>query len=301
MKISIITPTRNQVQFIQQTLDSVATQNWPEIEHIVLDALSTDGTPDLLKACTHPIQFVSEKDRGQSDAINKGFRMATGEILAWLNSDDWYQDGTLEFVGRWFEEHPECHWLAGAVDNIFPDGTTRRVTPAYHGLEALLGRERYSLHQPGIFWRRSMFEKVGDLDINLSCSFDHDFWIRSVLNGFQPICVERPLACFRIHADSKTGRAMKASLEEDWELFCRHQGALDEKQRQSVSDALVRYEAGYFIANFYYLMENEGRSAALRYFFSRIRAGLKVRPFRLLLGALWRIPGGKAPAWSTRR
>ena len=114
-KVSIITPSYNQGQFIERTILSVLEQDYPNVEYIVMDGGSTDNTVEILKKYEDRLIWKSEPDKGMSDAINKGFRMATGEIIAWINSDDIYQPGAIEFVARYFAEHSE-------VDVIYGEG-----------------------------------------------------------------------------------------------------------------------------------------------------------------------------------
>src|SRR5919199_239465 len=111
--ISVITPSYNQAQFIRQTVESVLTQNYPRLEYIVIDGLSTDNTLDVLKPYQTKLRLISERDNGQTDAINKGLRMATGDIVCWLNSDDFFLPNTLEIVGDFFLAHPNKTWLTG--------------------------------------------------------------------------------------------------------------------------------------------------------------------------------------------
>ena len=116
--ISIVTPSYNQGKFIEDTIQSVLIQNYPNFEHIIVDNCSTDGTVEILKKYPF-LKWISEPDKGQTDALNKGFRKATGDIIAYLNSDDQYCPGVFLTVADYFLEHPECKWLCGNV--IFTD------------------------------------------------------------------------------------------------------------------------------------------------------------------------------------
>jgi glycosyltransferase involved in cell wall biosynthesis len=117
-KISIITPSYNQVNFIQHTIDSVLGQEYPNLEYIIIDGGSTDGTVEIIKGYLGRLQWISERDNAQSDAINKGLRISTGEVVAFLNSDDIYEPGALEKVGQFFAKHREAKWVTGKCHTI---------------------------------------------------------------------------------------------------------------------------------------------------------------------------------------
>jgi len=177
MKISIITPSFNQGAFIEETIRSVQEQNYDDIEHIVVDGGSTDGTMAVLKRFPH-LRWISEKDEGQSDAINKGFRLAAGDIIAWLNSDDWYERNVLGDVAKYFEEHPDCMILYG--DITFVDKEGKRLyaftgdTLSFDNLVACPDIVR----QPSFFWRRELLAESGGVDRSLRLVMDFDFFLR---------------------------------------------------------------------------------------------------------------------------
>ena len=128
LKFSVITPSFNNAQYIEQTIKSVLEQNYPNFEHIVIDGGSTDGTVEILKKHSH-LKWVSEKDEGQADALNKGFRMATGDIIAWINSDDWYEPNIFGNIAEWFERNPDKNIVMGDCNLIDParnDGEVAR-------------------------------------------------------------------------------------------------------------------------------------------------------------------------------
>ena len=206
-KISVITPSYNQAEFIEATLKSVLDQGYPNLEYIVIDGGSTDGSVDIIQKYADKLAYwVSEKDRGQSHAINKGFQRATGDILCWLNSDDYFLPGTLEFVAEQLGDGSGCFALVGHCLFVYPDG---RPPLLRHGnyvdhRELLKFWTSYEMHQPAIFWRREVYEKVGLLDENLHYIMDFDYWTRiSEHFGFKP--VDRVLAGATYHAAAKTG------------------------------------------------------------------------------------------------
>jgi len=202
-KITIVTPSFNQGQFIEETICSVLDQNYPNLEYIVVDGGSTDQTIEVIRKYEPQLSsWVSEKDRGQVHAINKGLARATGEIFGFLNSDDLYMPGTFAVVGEYFEKRPETEWVCG--DTIMfeegrPDELIETVVPksAAHCLSWA-----YTAAQPGHFWRR---ELLGDgFDEAWPYDFDHDLYVRLLLAGHKCQYIPRPFARYRLHEASKT-------------------------------------------------------------------------------------------------
>lgn len=212
MKISIITPSLNQVAYIQATIASVLDQNYPDLEYIVVDGGSTDGTPDVLKKYGRRLRWVSEPDRGQTDAINKGLRMAEGEVLAYLNADDLYLPGTLDRVAGYFKTHPDAGWLYGHCRLIDESGNPigELDAPPFN-LRRMIDRAEY-VPQPTVFWRRSAAAVVGEFDVALRYTMDYDYFIR--LGTYTPgHRLDAELACFRLQPASKT---IASSEERFW-------------------------------------------------------------------------------------
>jgi glycosyltransferase involved in cell wall biosynthesis len=204
-RISIVTPSFNQGSFLEHTIQSVLNQNYPNLEYIIVDGGSTDGSVDVIKKYDSKLAYrVSEKDKGQSDAINKGFRRATGEILAWLNSDDCYLPGTLERVADFFSSHPAVDLMYGDLLLIDVSGNIlgiRRVVP-YNYTLALYGLS--TVPQPSAFFRRRALDVVGLLDEELHYQMDTEFFLRFGKRGLNVKHLPVPLAMFRLHAQSKT-------------------------------------------------------------------------------------------------
>jgi glycosyltransferase involved in cell wall biosynthesis len=205
-KISVITPALNQGRFIEQTVRSVLLQGYPKLEYIVIDGGSRDETVDILRKYEPWLAYwVSESDRGQSDAINKGLARATGEILCWLNSDDFYPPGTLNLVGQVLAKGTGNYALVGHARTVFQDGRApveeagrfinrRRLLAFWQG---------YQMHQPSIFWRREVFEKVGLLDEELHLIMDFDYWAR-IAESYSFTNVDAVLSCRNQHPQAKT-------------------------------------------------------------------------------------------------
>ena len=206
-KITVVTPSYNQAQFLEKTITSVLNQGYPNLEYMVIDGGSTDGSVEIIQKYADRLDYwVSEKDEGQSHAINKGFLRATGEILCWLNSDDYFLPGTLHLVAEQLREGTGCHALVGHCYVVYTDGRPDVLNEGrYTNHRKLLQFwQGYQMHQPAIFWRREVYEKVGLLDEDLHYIMDYDYWVRiSKHFGFKEI--DRPLACATFHPDAKTG------------------------------------------------------------------------------------------------
>ncbi|CAN5454414.1 hypothetical protein BH09BAC1_BH09BAC1_00830 [soil metagenome] len=201
-KISIITPSYNQGHYIEETIVSIIGQGYPNLEYIIIDGGSKDGTVDVIKKYEEHITYwVSEKDAGQSDAINKGLKMATGDIVAWLNSDDIYTPGTLKVIGELFASNPETGIAYGDVESFFPDGKTEIWKNDFQAPDFF---SRVSIHQPGVFWRRDLHDVYGYLDASFYYLMDYDLWARLFFN-VQSKRVNQVLARFRVHDNAKTG------------------------------------------------------------------------------------------------
>ncbi|MFC2165104.1 glycosyltransferase family 2 protein [Acidobacteriota bacterium] len=201
--VSIITPSFNQSRFIEETMLSVKNQDYPSVEHIIVDGNSTDNTIDVLKKYEnmYEMHWISEKDEGQTDAINKGFRMAKGEIIGWLNSDDLYFDTrTLSFVVDLFARESGFHVLYGDSLLINEDNLALRMEsmPPYSYQRLLRG---CYLIQPSVFFRREVIERH-ELDINLNFVMDYEYWLR-IAKEYPFYQVDRILSVDRYHPARK--------------------------------------------------------------------------------------------------
>ena len=302
-RLTVITPSYMQGEFIEQTIRSVLLQGYPNLEYFILDGGSRDATQEIIRKYEPWLAgWRCAKDAGQSAAVNEGWARATGEVLAWLNSDDWYFPGALPLVGRRFVAEPSVAWLAGAVDDVDVAGKFLKRHPAVAApLARALGRKDYGCYQPGMFWRRTLIEKVGPLDVELNCAFDQDFWVRSLLAGFSMVELAEPVACFRVHGGSKTGGLSPRALEEDWKLFARYGAHLAPDERRQAVAWLRAYEADYLVSCTYKLLQAGRRGEALRYLLRKISLAPLVHPRRAWLGAVLRtVMTGRAPEWFTR-
>ena len=204
LKISIITPSYNQGEYIKDTVESILSQSYKNIEHIVFDGCSTDKTIEVLKKYKH-LDWVSEKDKGQTDAINKGFKKAKGDILCYLNSDDMLLPDSLGFVADYFSKNKGIDLIYGNC--IFTD-TDLNVIKTRGSEDFNLRRLLYLgysyIQQPSTFFRRSVFEDIGPLDEELDYVMDYDYWIRAAKSGKVLKYIDRDLSKMRIHTGAKT-------------------------------------------------------------------------------------------------
>lgn len=202
--ISIVVPSYNQGQFIGDTIDSILNQDIPGIEILVMDGGSTDQTVDVLRTYGDRIQWVSERDKGQSDAINKGMARVRGDILAYLNSDDRYVPGALRLVLDTFHKHTGADIIYGDINYIDTRGAL--ICPV-KTIDFDYGVFRYDydfICQPASFWRRSVIDRIGMMDLDLRYHMDYDFFMRAAVAGCRFHHLRRPLADFRFHGESKT-------------------------------------------------------------------------------------------------
>lgn len=200
--VSIVTPSYNQGRYIEATIQSVLNQDYPNLEYIVVDGGSMDGTVDILKKYEGRLIWISEKDRGQADAINKGFRMAKGEILGWLNSDDTYLPGAIHKVVQYFQAHPDVGMVYGEGYHV--DGRGNIIERYYtEPFDYQRLGEICFICQPTAFFRAEVFRRVGPLDISLRYCLDYEYWMR-VAKRFQIGYLNEYLANSRLHMDTKT-------------------------------------------------------------------------------------------------
>ena len=199
--VSVVTPSYNQGHFIEENILSVKSQDYPNLEHIIIDGGSTDGTVEILRRYegTYNLRWVSESDEGHADAVNKGFAIAKGEIIGWLNSDDVYFDrGTVSAVVEAFQKHPEADIIYGDCAYIWEDGTILRVqcVPGFRYSRLLRG---CFLEQPAVFFRRHVVENH-KLDKRLKVAIDYEYWLR-LGKRYRFVHIPRILAADRNHRD----------------------------------------------------------------------------------------------------
>ena len=206
--VSVITPSLNQGKFIEGTIRSVLEQSYPNLEYIVVDGGSTDETLDILRRYEGKLRWISEKDRGQTDAVNKGFRMARGEILGWMNADDQYVPGAITQAAGCFSADPDVMLAYGAAKDVDGDGNFMQQYPT-EPFDLSRFPYRCIICQPAAFMRKRLIERVGFLNADLECSMDLDLWIRCGLAqkenpSWKFVYVPEFWAINRFHAESKS-------------------------------------------------------------------------------------------------
>lgn len=222
-KISIITPSYNQGNFIEQTINSVLKQDYPNLEFIIIDGGSTDQTIKILQKYNDKIIWLSEKDQGQTDAINKGCKMATGEIIAFINSDDTYINNSLFKVAEYFSNNPKKKWLYGKCRIINEKNIeTRKFITWYKNI--LMKKYSYTkllcvnfICQPTVFWRKEIFSNSGFFDTTQQYAMDYDFWLR-IGQKYPAGFINDRLANFRFHHNSKSAKSFNYQFADDLSL-----------------------------------------------------------------------------------
>jgi len=221
-KISIVTPSYNQAKFLERTILSVLNQNYPNLEYIIIDGGSTDGSVDIIKKYEKYLAYwISEKDRGQADAINKGFQKSTGEILAWLNSDDTYLPETFYKVAKSFKRNLEADLIFGNMYFINKsDLVIGELRLTKLNIDNFL-YEGISIPQPATFWKKNIFNKVGKIQVKYQYCMDFDFFVRIAEIG-KLMYIKEYLANFRIHINSKTSTNLDMWSIEHEEIVKRY-------------------------------------------------------------------------------
>jgi glycosyltransferase involved in cell wall biosynthesis len=214
-RLTVITPSLNQASYLERTLRSVLDQNYPDLEYIVMDGGSSDGSADILHRYEDQLAYwVSEPDQGQSWAINRAIERSTGEVIAYINSDDYYLPGAFEAALPYFAD-PNVRWVAGACESREVDGTLRTLSvpaPATGPRPSWL-RMSWYVPQASSFWRRDVFDEFGLLRDDLDFVFDTEFGLRLAIGGLQPLAFDRPLAVRYLHGEAKSAERSRFDRE----------------------------------------------------------------------------------------
>ncbi len=242
-KFTVVTPTYNQGQFIEKTIDSVLSQGYPNLEFIIIDGGSKDNTVEIIKKYErHLAYWVSEPDRGQCHAINKGMAIATGEYVAWLNSDDWYLPGALKIMQEVFTEDPDAGMVIGAGRMVNQAGKVLRSIQAPNevNLESLYswlsGRD---FLQPSCAFTQITWNSVGGLDEKIHIALDVDLWLRIAKSGVKFATTDAVLSEALIHAQAKTTAYEDLMLLDCSLVIIKHGG--EHIARKTLEELVNRY------------------------------------------------------------
>jgi len=221
-KISVVTPSFNQASFLEETIRSVLSQGYPDLEYIVMDGGSTDGSIGIIRKYADRLAYwKSAKDDGQAAAIRSGFARATGEILCWLNSDDTIAPGTLRRVGEFFAAHPEVDLVYGDLNLVDADGKCLYTARPLIRM-GILVYENAFVPQQAMYWRCSLYNRVGGLDPFLRFAMDFDLVVRFLLAGARVRKLPGVLANYRWHRAAKSSTIRDVMEKERNELVRRH-------------------------------------------------------------------------------
>lgn len=238
MKVSIIVPSFNHARFIRETLDSVLVQDHPDLEVLVFDGGSKDGTVEILESYGSRIKYVSRSDHGQSDAINQGLRQATGDILTYLNSDDIYYPGAISRVVKQFKDHPELQCVYGQALHLHEDGSPmERYYSEPWSYKRLL--DVCFICQPSAFWRREVIERFGVFDESLHWAMDYDYWLRLGRHIRFDYIQDFYIAGSRLHGDTKTLSQRVKVHEEILQVVMRYGSDAPERWLLNLASVIV--------------------------------------------------------------
>jgi glycosyltransferase involved in cell wall biosynthesis len=287
-RISIVTPSYKQGRFIEETIRSVLLQGYPDLEYIVIDGGSMDGSLEIVRRYAPWLAYwVSEPDRGQSHALNKGFAQATGEIFSYLNSDDLYEPGALHKAATLLA-NGEKRLVAGQCRVFRADDSERLFSPWWpESLAHLLQPFGSTFAQPSAFWTRSLHEALGGFNSDSHFAFDREFFLKAGLLGVVPVLVSEPLSRYREHQATKTSQTVKF-YEESIPLIHRYASrcGLDAAATRTLLRD-CRNEIRYL--DTFACWKRKGRAAALTFFLRGVLQSPRMLGKRRVLGLARRL------------
>lgn len=234
--VTVVTPSLNQARFLADAIESVAAQDYAPIEHLVFDGGSTDGSNAILERYGTRITAVVGADSGQADAVNRGLRAAEGDIIGWLNSDDFYYPGAIRGVVDYMVRHPDCAVVYGSALYVDESGTAIEPYPTGDAADLRFG---CFICQPAVFFRRRAIEAVGLLDPTLRYCMDYDLWLR-MAESFRFHRIPNQLAAYRLHGDSKSVAEQLEARREAVRVTHRRLGATPLTCLHGYANFLVR-------------------------------------------------------------
>ncbi|MBI5352966.1 MAG: glycosyltransferase [Chloroflexi bacterium] len=283
-QISIVTPSFNQGQFIEETIRSVLLQGYPNLEYIIIDGGSTDGSIEIIKKYEPWLAYwESEPDQGQSHALNKGFEHATGELMAWLNTDDIYLPGALFRVADAFQKG-NAQWIVGIT--LITDADLKILDRFMPSLYTASGRDinyesmgwidfvctkssGIALPQPSSFWLRSAVLQAGGIDETLRYAMDHELYGKLAYQGFRPTLLEESLSCFRTHPEQKTAHFPVIFWQEELKIVRYWENRVNglEKEKLRIYGEWLYKQIKYHPYNSFFQSMKSGLSNILKLFF----------------------------------
>jgi len=236
-KISIVTPSYNQGQFLEETIRSVLLQGYPNLEYIIIDGGSQDNSVEIIKKYESFLAYwISEPDAGQTQAINKGIQHSSGQIFAWLNSDDYYTPKTLVNIGKAFW-NTKFNFCYGQCDIVNSEGEFLAALPYVEDLDLLTVLSEHFLPQPSCFINMQLVKESGLLNERFQYAFDYEYWLRLLLRGVKTTSIPILLSKYRLHDSSKT---QSSRILFDTEMESIHQAILQTNSNAEIKRSIAR-------------------------------------------------------------
>ena len=290
-KISIVTPSYNQGQFLEETIRSVLLQNYPNLEYIIMDGGSTDNSVEIIEKYSPWLHYwINEPDKGHSSAINKGFNKATGSLYAYINSDDFYEPHVFSVIASAFAENPSLDLVAGVCTIFDQEREKRLFHPLWpdHLSEYVRTTFSSTFGQPASFWTKDIYGKAGGFDESLSFCFDREFFLKVGLAGAKTKMIPSKIARFREHGQSKSVTQAARFHEESIIILDRYGEICGLSiQDRKASERIMRNEIAYLQT--FSIWKNKGRQSAILSFLRMILNSPNLFFQRKILGQMRRL------------